>query len=214
MTLFLYERFCRILDTEKHLYPLLANKEIFNWILGDLSFLSKYSKDKLKSKEAENEWGKNMLQSYRPQYKADQRKQWTNEFGEDICLEYLRLMGKEDIQMQKLKDGSKPDFLTRHEIWEVKTGTYLTPGTAHDKIASVPFIYGDTLQKFDKRALFILCVGGAEKYCRVKLGIFPGPKQTPFKKAEIESWKQKNIYFISLKDNLVSFINDKSFVLE
>lgn len=211
MTSVLFRRFCRIVEDEKHLYPMLTNEEIFSWVFEDLNFLRICDK---KLKDAEDRWGKNILKGYWPQYQDEKRKQWTNKFGEDLCKEYLKLIGKENIEMQKNKDGCRPDFLTKNEIWEVKTGTYFTSGTAHDKIASVPFIYGDALKRFDKSALMILCIGGAEKYCREKLGIFPGAKQTEFKKAEIESWKCKNIHFVSLKDALTSYINEKSFLVQ
>lgn len=210
MTSVLFRRFCRILDDEKHFYPMLTNEEIFSWVFEDLDYLRSFDKN---LKNAEDKWGKNMLKRYWPQYQEEKRKQWTNKFGENLCKEYLQLIGKENIESQKKKDGSQPDFLTKNEIWEVKTGTYYTSGTAHDKIASVPWNYGGDMKKFEKSALMILCIGGAEKYSRNKLGIFPGPKQTEFRKLELAHWKSKNIHFISLKDALASFINEKSFVV-
>ena len=76
---------------------LLRQKEVIQWLFGDLSFLPAIEKknktnDEAKYKILEDKWGQAMLKIRRPDLKLD--KQWTNKFGEHICEEIYSLLGK------------------------------------------------------------------------------------------------------------------------
>ncbi|NBO72250.1 hypothetical protein EBV26_17465, partial [bacterium] len=63
---------------------LLREKEVIQWLNGDLSFLPPIEKknktsDEAKLKVLEDKWGQQMLRKRRPDLKLD--KQWTNKFG-------------------------------------------------------------------------------------------------------------------------------------
>lgn len=57
------------------------------------------------------------------------------------------------------------DLETKNYMVEVKTGTYLTGGTAHEKILGTPLKYANVPTLTNKR-LYILCIAGAEHYMR------------------------------------------------
>ena len=87
-------------------------------------------------KDNEFEWGKKMLLLKNKNIKVN--KQWTNKFGEYICEEIYTLLDK-NVYIPKKINHFQPDLETDNEIIEVKTGTYGTEGTAHEKILGVPF---------------------------------------------------------------------------
>lgn len=82
-----------IIDKDDSNYVLLKNKSVIQWIYGDLSFLSTDEKDKKKLKILEDEWGRQILKTRRPDLKLD--KQWTNKFGEHLCEELYYLINNQ-----------------------------------------------------------------------------------------------------------------------
>ena len=149
---------------------LLKKKEVIKWIFDDLSFLPKIEKknkttDNSKYKKLEDSWGKNMFKYKDPTKILN--KQWTNKFGEYICIEIYSLFNKKATKPQKL-NKHLPDIELDDCIIEVKTGTYYTEGTAHEKILGCPFKYADIPTIYSK-PLKIFCVGGAVKNFIVKL---------------------------------------------
>jgi len=178
-------------DLEKMCIPmnLLDNPDVIKWIKGETNFLLK--------KEAEDIWGRSVLKRKRPDLKLD--KQWTNKFGEHLCEEVFQRMGK-TVKSAAIKNGLHPDFETDDYIVEVKTGTYFTSGTAHEKIPGVPFKYGDVPELYQK-PLKILCIGGAEKWAR-EHGLLPGSDATRFQIKMLNIWKEEQIEYMAFTDLL------------
>ena len=188
---------------------LLRNKEVIMWLFDDHSFLPTIEKknksnDEKKLKELEDKWGQETLKKKRPDLKLE--KQWTNKFGEHICEELNILLGKE-IKVSEKKEGYLPDFELDDMMIEVKTGTYFTSGTAHEKILGCPFKYCEIPELYSK-PLIILCIGGAEKICREKYGNLEGEKCSETKKKFLDFFKENKIEFVGISDILTKLIDE------
>jgi hypothetical protein len=184
---------------------LLREKEVIQWLFGDLSFLPAIKK-KNKTKDAkqykvlEDEWGRTILKKRRPDLKLD--KQWTNKFGEHIAEEIYMLLGKVVSKPVK-KEHYQPDCETDDAIVEVKAGTFHTGGTAGEKILGCPVKYADIPELYGKQ-LKILCMGGAEKVCRESYGNLPGEKCSKQKKKFLDFFRENRIEYIGATDILRS----------
>lgn len=183
---------------------LLRDREIIQWIFGDLSFLPAIEKknktaDDLKYKQLEDVWGREKLKIRRPDLKLD--KQWTNCFGEHICEEIYNLLGK-DVSKPMNKEHHQPDLEIDDAIIEVKTGTFYTNGTAGEKILGVPNKYSEIPELYNKK-LYIVCFGGAEYKCRNEYGILPGAKPCGKRlKKFLDCYRDNDIEFIAASDLL------------
>lgn len=182
---------------------LLRQKEVIQWLYGDLSFLptiesKNKSQDTKKLKILEDVWGQTILKSRRPDLKLD--KQWTNKFGEHICEEICLLMGKEFYKPVN-KHHYQPDIEVDDTIWEAKANTFFTTGTAAEKILGCPFKYAEVPELYGK-PLKILCMGGAEMLCREKYGNLPGDKCSKQKKMFLDFFRENLIEFIGATDVL------------
>jgi len=185
---------------------LLRDKNVVQWLFGDLSFLPVTTKKTKKAINAElkifeDKWGKEMLKIRRPDLKLD--KQWTNKFGEHICEEIYTLCGKV-VSKPANKEHHQPDSEVDDAIIEVKTQTYYTDGTAGEKILGCPFKYAEIPDLYGK-PLKILCMGGAEKVCRESYGNLPGEKCTRQKKKFLDFFRENKIEYIGASDILKSF---------
>lgn len=188
----------KISNTKDSRITLLRNKSVIMWLFEDFSFLPSIEKknkttDMTKYKVLEDKWGQDVLKIRRPDLELD--KQWTNKFGEHLCEEILIVLGK-NVRKPESKDHYEPDLETDDYIWEIKTGTYFTKGTAHEKILGCPFKYAEVPELYSK-PLNILCVGGAEKICLEKYGNLPGIKCSHQKKKFLDFFEQNNIKYIS-----------------
>jgi hypothetical protein len=184
---------------------LLRQKEVIQWLFGDLSFLPAIEKknktsDEAKYKVLEDKWGQATLKIRRPDLKLD--KQWTNMFGEHLCEEIYTLLGKAVTKPVK-KEHFCPDREVDDSILEAKVGTYFTTGTAHEKILGCPFKYAEVPDLYGK-PLKILCMGGAEKICRESYGNLPGVKFSPQKKKFLDFFRENRIEYIGASDILRS----------
>ena len=184
---------------------LLRQKEVIQWLFGDLSFLPVTTKKSKKAintelKVFEDKWGKEMLKLRRPDLKLD--KQWTNKFGEHICEEIYTLLGKV-VSKPANKEHHQPDSEVDDAIIEAKTQTYYTDGTAGEKILGCPFKYAEIPDLYGK-PLKILCMGGAEKVCRESYGNLPGEKCTIQKKKFLDFFRENKIEYIGASDMLKS----------
>lgn len=191
----------KAVDDVLKLQMLTRDENVLKWLRGDLSFLCVDESVKRRAdalKKAEDEWGRGVLRTRRPDLKLD--KQWTNKFGEHICEEIYTMLGSTVTKPVKTK-GYQPDVETESVIIEVKTQTYYTSGTAGEKILGVPFKYIDVPVLFSK-SLVILCVGGAEKRCREEYGNLPGDRCSERKKELLDVYKRYNIHFVALTDLL------------
>ena len=197
---------------------LLRDREVIRWIFDDLSFLPPIKKrnktaDAKEYKKLEDTWGNHILKTRRPDlFKAltgEQKKQWTNKFGEHICEEMCYLQGKtvyaKHNPILKLHNHAL-DIETDDEIIEVKTQTYYTSGTAGEKILGVPFKYADVPALVGK-PLKIICLGGAEKVSKEMYGNLMGDKCTAQRQKILNYFKELRIEFISATDILTGLIN-------
>jgi len=201
----------KIIELSDERIILLKNKEVIDWIFGDLSFLPKIDgKSKTKSfnelKKLEDIWGQTILKQKRPDLKLD--GQWTNKFGEHLCEELFILQNNPIIKPIK-KLNYQPDFETETNIIEVKAQTYYTSGTAGEKILGVPFKYAQIPTLYSK-PLKILCIGNAEKISRENYGNLPGEKCCPEKKLFIDFFKSQQIEYIAATDILRNLFPIKS----
>lgn len=157
---------------------LLKEHTILQWLCGDTSFLlgttfehtKSKTKDNEQCKKLEDEWGQSMLAHIRPDLKKS--GQWTTVVGERLHGELQTMLGQTYIKPHNIH-GYQPDGETENCIWEVKTQTYFTSGTAGEKILGVPFKYADVPVWYQK-PLKIVCLGGAERDGRLQYGILPG----------------------------------------
>jgi hypothetical protein len=151
---------------------------VLKWLKGDLSFLSE------RTKEKEDAWGRSL---------TGKKGQWTGPFGEELVKRILEEKGGE-VRKPEQKGGFIPDFETDDAIWEVKTQTYLTTGTAGEKILGVPFKYCEVPALYSK-PLFIVCVGAAEHLARDKYKVWSDEKRSFVSftnKTESGSWAYQN----------------------
>lgn len=190
---------------------LLKNHEVQKWLCGDTTFLPEIEKknktnDMKKNKLLEDEWGQRVLKLRRPDLKLE--KQWTTKFGEHICEEFCILLGKTPTRPTN-KNGYQPDTETEDGIWEAKTQTYFTDGTAGEKILGTPFKYADIPELYGK-PLKILCIGQAEHLSRNKYGNLIGDKTTISKKKIIDMYKSMGIEWIGATDIIHQIIVNNS----
>jgi hypothetical protein len=174
---------------------LLRMYGVVEWIFNDLTFLE------YNSKKCEDDWGRKCLQTVRPDLKV--KIQWTHLFGEIIVKEIYILLGETVFKPTK-KNGFLPDLETNNLIIEVKTGTYKTAGTAHEKILGVMFKYID-LPIFYTKPLRIVCVGEAERVCKDKYGNI-GSCSSENKRELLEFVRSKNIEYVGCTE-LINRLN-------
>jgi hypothetical protein len=190
---------------------LLKNINVVKWICRDTSFLPEIEKknktnDMKKYKQLEDEWGQGILETKRPDLKK--HGQWTTKFGEHICEEFCILLGKTPVR-PGTKNGYQPDTETEDAIWEAKTQTYFTDGTAGEKILGTPFKYADIPELYGK-PLKILCIGQAEHLSRNKYGNLFGDKTSINKQKIIDMYKSMGIEWIGATDLIQQIIANNS----
>jgi len=191
---------------------LLRQKEVIQWLIGNLSFLPSIEEQKSKSKNGkarkilEDDWGKKILKLKRPDLKLE--GQWTNKFGEHLIEELYTL---QNIKFNKPlnKNNHQPDLEIDDYVLEAKAETYFTEGTAGEKILGVPFKYRNVPELY-KKPLKIYCLGGAEKSCREQYGILDGPKMDKEAKEFLDFWKKKKIEYIAMSDALKNLIKEET----
>jgi len=185
---------------------LLRQKEVVQWLFGDLSVLPPIEKknkttDDAKYKALEDAWGQAMLRARRPDLRLD--KQWTNKFGEHICEELYILAGK-TVTKPAAKNHFQPDGEVDNAILEAKAQTFFTSGTAGEKILGCPFKYAEIPELYGK-PLKIICMGGAEKVCRESYGNLPGPRCSAQKKKFLEFFRENKIEYVAASELLTAF---------
>ena len=173
---------------------LLKQREVVQWLCGDLSFLSE------KTKDAEDNWGREVMKGRRPDLKLD--KQWTNKFGEHLCEELYTLLGH-IVKKPIKKNGHQLDVEVDSVIIEVKSQTYFTSGTAGEKILGCPFKYCEVPELYGK-PLKIVCIGGAERVCREQYGNIPGSKMSIQKTKFLDFFRDNSIEYVGFTDLLRS----------
>jgi hypothetical protein len=194
---------------------LLKERTVLQWLCGDTSFLlgplfehntKNKTKDNEQCKKLEDEWGQSMLTHIRPDLKKS--GQWTTVVGEQLHSELQTLLGQDYIKPHNLV-GYQPDGETNNDIWEVKTQTYFTSGTAGEKILGVPFKYADVPMLYNK-PLKIVCIGGAERDGREQYGILPGDRTSENRRKILDFWQNElNIEFIGATDLMQQIVSSR-----
>lgn len=140
---------------------LLHEETVWKWLFHELHFESKIKED---------EWGKYILSKNYTNY--GKSVMWTGTFGKKIIFEFFQGMHKNipdlfpenPIEEFRL-DQMQPDiYVPGNYVVEVKTSTYMTRGTANEKIFSVPIKYSSVTNVFHVPKLYILVLGNAEVY--------------------------------------------------
>lgn len=170
---------------------LLRDRNVVKWIYGDLSFLP------TRKKESEDAWGRQFTT----------KQQWSGHFGERLCKEVLILRGENVIKPEKC-DNFQLDLETDTHMIEVKTQTYLTTGTASEKIMSVPFKYA-AVPYMSCKGLQVVCIAGAEVFSR-NIGLLNSPRRTLQKQRYIDFFKENGVEFIGLTDILEALLPSKT----
>lgn len=167
------------------------------WCRGDLSFLYDTNDRTIRTqikKDLEDEWGRNILRIYRPDLILN--GQWTACFGELIVKQLLGARSAQAIEYVNTRTSGvrhhKLDLETDDYMIEVKTQTYNTSGTAHEKIYGVPWKYATIPRKTGKQ-LLIVCVGCAENL-GYRVGLFGSDDQD--QNDYLEFYKNKGIVFV------------------
>ena len=109
--------------------------------------------EKLIAKKSEDEWGNMMIHQ-------GKNGNWTTRLGEQLVKEHLIRLGENPIRPMK-KGGYQPDWETDEYIYEVKTRTWCTTGTAGEKVLGSMYKYSDVPELYGK-PLRIVCVAFQE----------------------------------------------------
>jgi len=197
-------------------FRLLNNPEVIQYLFHNTSFLNLdtttttttkgTTKDQVirQTKTREDEWGQMTMKERRPDLRLD--KQWTNKFGEHVTEEILSLLNAKEVTKPVKKQHFQPDLETEDAIYEVKTQTYFTTGTAGEKILGCPFKYAEIPVLYGK-PLKIVCIGGAELLCKNLYGNLPGDKCTPQKQKFIDFFRDNRIEFVAASDLLLQALS-------
>jgi len=182
----------RIMSNDDSTIVLLRNRDVIHWIFGDLSFLNYDRTDIKDQKMKEDRWGKEIVKNM---LNKEIKVQWTTKFGECVHSEILTLLGRKvSIPQKKLTtDGVmvKPDLEDETFIWEVKTQTYSTGGTASEKIYGAPLKYLEVPEIYNK-PLRIVMYGNAETICHKQFQIIDSSHQ-------LRKYSEKNQTIFSVK---------------
>jgi hypothetical protein len=180
-----YKKVIEKISLEDGKIVLLRNENVLKWIFGDTSFI--------KGKKEEDEWGRELLKL--PHL-------WSGPLGEEIFKEFC-LLQKHSVKKPDKIGKLQPDWETEDCIFEIKTQTYFTSGTAGEKILGAPFKYIKVPKLYNK-PLKIVAIANAEKHCRQEYGIIEATDED--KQEAIEFYKKKNIEVVAFSKMFETFL--------
>jgi hypothetical protein len=166
---------------------LLLNPDVIAWIYRDTNFLGKGSPSQLKRNE--DAWGRELTKH------PSKKNQWSGPFGERLVAELYRLCGH-PLQPGKKKNHLICDFHGDDYDLEIKTGTFYTSGTAHEKLLFAGAKYIDAISK----PLLIVLIGRSQKEGECQ-GLI-GTKQTPSIRAIMDAYSIRRVRFIAFTELL------------
>jgi hypothetical protein len=175
----------------KDLFPnihYLDNNETIDWIIGE----NKWNKPKRsdENKKIEKKWENS--------FHNKELKQWSTRLGEGVVEEILTIQGN-NVRKPEKKNGYKPDWETDDAIYEVKTRSWTTSGTAGEKILGVPYKYASIPRLYNK-PLYIVLVAYQEYEAVNSFNLFNNA--CPERQKIIDLWKEMNIFYIKCSDLL------------
>ena len=105
------------------------------------------------TKEQETNWGNAIINQQK-------NNQWTTKLGEHLVFECLRQL-EENPRRPNKKGFYRPDWETDDYIYEVKTRSWTTKGTAGEKVLGSSLKYAEVPELYNK-PLRIVCVAFQE----------------------------------------------------
>lgn len=175
-------------------FKYINKKDVLQWLFQNIH----------NEKEDEDKWGQSIIQCNK------KNTQYTTKLGEGIVgeiLEYLKL-GPKSKTKKKLADGQnvEPDWIANDGVYECKTRTWNTPGTAGEKIFGTPYKYAEVPKLYNK-PLYIVCIAFQEKEAFESFKIFGNSKSTE-KNLILEFYRDKlQIEYIKCTDLLLKILN-------
>ena len=151
------------------------------------------------AQKTEKEWGNQIIGQ-------KNNGNWTTLLGEGIVFETLKKLG-ENPRKPETKNGYLPDWETDKYIYEVKTRSWTTSGTAGEKVLGVIYKYSDIPELYGK-PLKIVCVAYQEhELTHGNTKIFGEVSES--KKKFLDLAKSMHIEYVKFSD-LVSQLNSES----
>lgn len=175
-------------------YKYLGNKELINYFLGNMDF-----KDLIEEKAFGTKIYQDICKVKSPP------SNWSTKISEEFCKELLSYVFdtnvtncKNDRELHIRLDlqSNQPDF---KNFFEVKCRTYLTTGTAGEKILGTPKKYSKVYLKY-KIPLYIILVGYQEKEAVDKFDLF---NLNPMNKLHKNDIKLMNLYYHDFHINYI-----------
>ena len=172
-------------------------QERINWAISKPEFITQNIPDGLSRKDIdilknkrEVSWGSSMINSIN-------NKQWTTKLGEELVRDVLINRGKNPIRPVG-RAHFRPDWETDEFIYEVKTRTWTTSGTAGEKVLGTPYKYADIPILYGK-PLKIVCVAYQEhEFSSGNTRIFN--TSSPRQQQILEMWKNLGIEYMKFSD--------------
>lgn len=159
--------------------------------------------DKKRVQARERAWG-NVVRAYLLK-NTRATNQWTTTVGEYLVKEVLKRLGKHPVRPE-IKNGYHPDWETEDAIWEVKTRTWSTKGSAGEKILGTAYKYAPAVRLFNK-PLHIICIGYQE-YEAEKWQLFsPTHKEH---KMMTDMWNTLRIHYHRFSDLIAPLLYDSN----
>lgn len=157
--------------SQKEIPEILKDKDVQKFIFGEQPFRD--AKD-------EKAWGNQLYKKFFEGKKNT--SQWTTKVGEGLIRFLLEAQGKR-VWIPEAKETEvsgtkyKPDLETEDAIWEVKTRSYCTKGTAGEKILGTPLKYSE-IQELYGKPLKIVLLGYQEVEAIEKFKLFDMPEDS------------------------------------
>jgi hypothetical protein len=146
------------------------------------------------AKDAENEIGSSFAEFKKL------TNQWTTNVGESLVYEVLKKNGKNPRRPKKIK-SYLPDWETDDYIYEVKTRTWTTPGTAGEKVLGAHLKYSEVPKLYGK-PLRIVCVAYQEyelRHGNESMRIL-GDDVPDTKREFLDFARERNIEYVGFSD--------------
>ena len=134
----------------------------------DASGKSNYTKEALESRKYERDFGNSLLKKY---FEVNsETAQWTTTIGQMAVKLLLEERG-ENVWLPEKKGNCVPDLETNDCVYEVKSRTYTTQGTAGEKIFGPLWKYAEIPRLYNK-PLKIVLIGYQEYEAIHKFKLF------------------------------------------
>lgn len=183
-------------DTTVDTTTIVFDKKLINWVLIGDGFI-KYNKNHKKYNKKEKDWGHEISNC--------NNVSWSKVLSEKIVFQLLYLDGQ-NPRIPINMNGFLPDIETDEFIYEVKTRTYTTSGTAGEKILGTPYKYANIPRLYNK-PLKIILVAYQELEAINKFKLFNYNDNSIEKIKILNLWKEIGIEYIKCSDLMKNVFN-------